>query len=277
MDQGWFKTHRSLWDKPIWIEATSDQKVILLTLLKMATYKERQWEWKGNQYSLQPGQMITSLPSLVLQCGKGITVQKIRTALKRFARYGFLTDESTNQSRLITILNWDVYQQNDSLETAVSIGSQQQENRHVTSNKKVKKEKNERTNYPMGVFDESSEYYQLALALHENICMNHPDSREPNLGRWTNDMRLLVENDQRTIEQIHELIKWSQQHHFWQTVILSPAALRRNWEQMAAQVKQERERQNGQVYHIPKRPMEEFKLDLTKGEGWFSQEEKTSD
>ena len=276
MDQGWFKTHRSLWDKPIWTEATSDQKVILLTLLKMATYKERQWEWKGNQYSLQPGQMITSLPSLVLQCGKGITVQKIRTALKRFARYGFLTDESTNQNRLITIVNWDVYQQNDSLETAVSTGSQQPENRQVTSNKKVKKEKNVRTNYPTVVFDESSEYYQLALALHENISRNHPDSREPDLGRWTNDMRLIVENDQRTIEQIHHLINWSQQHHFWQTVILSPAALRRNWDQMVAQVKQERERRNGQVYHLPKRPVEEFKLDLTKGEAWFYQEENTS-
>ncbi|MCG7344360.1 hypothetical protein MHZ92_09455 [Sporosarcina sp. ACRSL] len=269
MDQGWIKVHRSLWDKPIWTGATSDQKVILLTLLKMATYKERQWEWKGKQYSLQPGQLITSLPSLVLQCGKGVTVQKIRTALKRFERYGFLTDESTNQNRLITIVSWDVYQQNDSFETAVSTGSQQLENRHVTSNKKVKNEKNVKTNYPPVVFDESSEYYQLALALHDNIRRNHPDKREPDLEKWINDMRFIVENDHRTIEQIHHLLKWSQQHHFWQTVILSPTALRRNWDQMMAQVKQEHERRKGQVYHLPKRQVNEFVLDLTKGEALF--------
>lgn len=108
MDLGWVKVHRSLLEKPIWTEATPEQKVILVTLLMMATHAERQWEWKGVQYALQPGQMITSLQSLEQKCGKSVSIQKIRTALKRFVRYGFLTDESTNQSRLITIVNWDV-------------------------------------------------------------------------------------------------------------------------------------------------------------------------
>ncbi len=48
----------------------------------------------------------------------------------------------------------------------------------------------------------SAEYHQLALALHESIRSNHPGRREPNLGKWTNNIRRLVENDQRTIEQI---------------------------------------------------------------------------
>ena len=114
MDSGWVKVHRSLLEKPIWTEATPEQKVILVTLLMMATHAERQWEWKGAQYALKPGQMITSLQSLEQKCGKSVSIQKIRTALKRFVRYGFLTDESTNQSRLITIVNWDVYQRDDS-------------------------------------------------------------------------------------------------------------------------------------------------------------------
>src|SRR6185437_2598017 len=98
MEQGWVKVHRSLLDKPIWTEATSEQKVILVTLLMMATHCERQWEWKGAPYSLKPGQMITSLPFLEQKCGKNVSVQKIRTALKRFEKYGFLTDESTHQN-----------------------------------------------------------------------------------------------------------------------------------------------------------------------------------
>ncbi|MGG0669490.1 hypothetical protein ABE073_13240 [Lederbergia citrisecunda] len=88
------KSSSSLLDKPIWTEVTSDQKVILVTLLLMATHDERQWEWKWVPYSLQPGQLIKSLPSLHQKWAKSVTVQKIRTALKRFERYGFL---QTNQ------------------------------------------------------------------------------------------------------------------------------------------------------------------------------------
>lgn len=269
MEQGWVKVHRSIMDKPIWTEATAEQKVILMTLLLLATHARRQWEWKGTQYSLQPGQLITSLPSLVMKCGKGVTVQKVRTALKRFTNYGFLTDESTHQNRLITIVNWDVYQQNDRSSTDVLPDIQQMEIRHVTPNKNVKNEKKERTDYQELAYDGSSEFYRLALALQESVRRNHPSSREPDLTKWANDMRAIVENDQRSTEQVHQLITWSQKHHFWNTVILSPVALRRNWDQLVAQMQQESVRKRGQVYQLPsKREVEEFVLDLTKGEAW---------
>ena len=70
--------------------------------------------------------------------------------------------------------------------------------------------------------------------------MNHPGTKEPNFQKWSNDFRLIVERDRRTIEQITHLIKWSGQHAFWHTVILSPASIRRNWDRMVSQVKQER-------------------------------------
>ncbi|MCM3711502.1 hypothetical protein [Sporosarcina luteola] len=130
------KLHRSLLNKPIWTEATSEQKVILITLLMMANYEERQWEWGGKFYLLQPGQFVTSLPTLVQRCGKGVTVQKIRTALKRFEAYGFLTDESTNQNRLITIVNWGFYQRNGCKVTGGVTGNRHTYNRQLTTTKK---------------------------------------------------------------------------------------------------------------------------------------------
>ncbi|MCM3745126.1 hypothetical protein M3193_13380 [Sporosarcina luteola] len=136
MNSGWMKVHRSLLNKPIWTEATSEQKVVLMTLLMMANYEEKQWEWGGKVYVLQPGQFVTSLPMLVQRCGKGVTVQKIRTALKRFEAYGFLTDESTNQNRLITIVNWGSYQGNDCKLTGGLTGNQQTGNRQLTATKK---------------------------------------------------------------------------------------------------------------------------------------------
>lgn len=96
--------------------------------------------------------------------------------------------------------------------------------------------------------------------------MNHPGKKEPNLQSWANDFRLIVEQDKRTVEQITHLMKWAGQHTFWHAVILSPASLRRNWDQMVAQLKQEHGAAKGQGRVGPKKSVEEFKLDLTKGE-----------
>lgn len=111
--QGWIKLHRELTQKPIWLNSTTEQKTILITLLLMVNHEEKEWEWKGQKYTVQPGQMITSLNSIVEKCGKGITTQNVRTALKRFEKLQFLTNESTNKNRLITIVNYTKYQGNE--------------------------------------------------------------------------------------------------------------------------------------------------------------------
>ena len=98
--------------KPIWLNSTPEQKTILITILAMANFKPNKWEWQGKQFILQEGQFITSLDSLAKECGSGVTIRNIRTALKRFEKCGFLTNESTKTGRLITIENWETYQGN---------------------------------------------------------------------------------------------------------------------------------------------------------------------
>jgi len=110
MSGGWFKVHRELLEKSIWQESTAEQKVILITMLGMANFKANKWEFKGEQYELQPGQFITSVKSIVTKCGPGITTQNVRTALKRFEKLEFLTIEPTNKNTLITLVNWGFYQ-----------------------------------------------------------------------------------------------------------------------------------------------------------------------
>ena len=110
MDQGWIKLHRRILGKLIWTEATLEQKVILITLLMMANHSEKEWEWQGERYVAKPGQFVTSLKSIVEKSGHGITIQNVRTALARFERYDFLTSQTTNKNRLVTVVNWDVYQ-----------------------------------------------------------------------------------------------------------------------------------------------------------------------
>ncbi len=76
----------------------------------MASHKENDWEWNCKKFKVIPGQFVTSLDSIVTRCGSGITTQNVRTALKRFEKLDFLTNESTKQGRLITIVNWRTYQ-----------------------------------------------------------------------------------------------------------------------------------------------------------------------
>ena len=149
-DDNWLKLHRDLMDKPIWKSSTPEQKTILITLLMMANYYENEWEWKGLPFKAKPGQFVTSLQSIVGNAGKGISIQNVRTALKRFEKYGFLTDESTKVNRLITIVNWGVYQskpKKPNIDTNRQLtDSQQTANRQLTTNKEYKNKESKNNN-----------------------------------------------------------------------------------------------------------------------------------
>ena len=146
MSEGWIKLHRELLDKSIWTCSTPVQKVILITLLMMANHEGREWEFKGKRIKLQPGQFITSLPAIAKLAGDGVSVQNIRTALKRFAEYEFLTDESTADGRLITICNWERYQRENEEPNSQTnrplTDHQQTANRPLTANKNDKNDNN---------------------------------------------------------------------------------------------------------------------------------------
>lgn len=146
MSEGWIKLHRELLNKSIWTCSTPAQKVILITLLMMANHEGREWEFKGKRIKLQPGQFITSLPSIAKLAGDGVSIQNIRTALKRFAEHEFLTDEPTANGRLITICNWGRYQQGveepNSQTNRPLTDHQQTANRPLTANKNNKNDNN---------------------------------------------------------------------------------------------------------------------------------------
>lgn len=108
--EGWISLYRNLLEKPIWSLSTPEQKSILITLLLMANHKKTEWEWKGKKFVCMPGQVVTSLEQIAKNAGKGITIQNVKSAIKRFEKLEFLTNESTNTGRLITIVNYTFYQ-----------------------------------------------------------------------------------------------------------------------------------------------------------------------
>ncbi|MCL8492494.1 DnaD domain-containing protein [Listeria monocytogenes] len=143
MSHGWVKLHRDLKEKPIWRSSTPEQKTILVTLLMMANHKENEWEWMGKPFKAKPGEFVTSIKSITEECGKGISSQNVRTALKRFENYGFLTKKSTKVNTLINIVNWGVYQESENKPN--TLANNQLTNDSQTANKQLTTNKNVRT------------------------------------------------------------------------------------------------------------------------------------
>lgn len=59
-----------------------------------------------------------------------------------------------------------------------------------------------------------------------------PKAKKPNYAVWANEIRLMRERDGKQHREICELFKWACHDSFWSGNILSPAALRRKWDQL---------------------------------------------
>lgn len=186
---GWIVLHRKLLDKPIWFESTAEQKVILITLLLMANHAEKEWEWQGQKYVAKPGQFVTSLPKIVEACGSGISIQNVRTALKRFEKYEFLTDQSTKKNRLITINNWAFYQDNPNqpnrhANSQLTV-NQQSANSQLTSNNNDKQINNVTNNV---VVNEQVDPISKAIRTYEQVFGLANPITIQNIQFWCQDL-----------------------------------------------------------------------------------------
>lgn len=167
---GYLKLWRELFTKPIWLNSTKEQQIILITLLAMANFNSNQWEWNGKKFQAQPGQFVTSASSIIANTGNTVTRQNVRTALARFEKLDFLTYESTKTGLLITIVNWGIYQGNgDSANHDTNqdlTKTQPRPNQDLTTieeGKKVEKVKRKEKTY--------SDYEPLDIAIKDFIEM----------------------------------------------------------------------------------------------------------
>ncbi|WP_132769797.1 hypothetical protein [Tepidibacillus fermentans] len=133
---GWIKLYRKILDSEMYQKLNSKQRDVMITCLLLANHNESKWEYKGEIYSVKSGQFVTSLESLKKHCASDVTIQNIRTALKKLETWGFLTNESTKEGRLITIVNWEFYQSGEDItnkETNKELTKINEENKHQKS------------------------------------------------------------------------------------------------------------------------------------------------
>lgn len=108
------------------------------------------------------------------------------------------------------------------------------------------------------VYDESSVHFQLANLLYEKIVLDDSSFKKPNMNVWSDHIRLMMERDGRTEEQIKYLIEWSQSNPFWKSNILSTKKLREKATTLIRQIQAEKAKKQtsnqyarGRTEHVP--------------------------
>lgn len=81
------------------------------------------------------------------------------------------------------------------------------------------------------------EYLHFHLFMIDKILQVHSGFKQPNANTWCKDIRLMVERDNRQLQDMGRVFTWANNDEFWCGNILSPAKLRKQFDKLVIQMK----------------------------------------
>lgn len=125
MNAGFILLYRQIteWE---WYQNPNTFRVFLHCLL-MANFTDGRFEGK----EIKRGQFVTSLPSLSDQTS--LSIRQVRVALDHLIMTGELTSKAYSRFRVITVVNYDKYQNNDRQSDSQTADKRQADDRQVTA------------------------------------------------------------------------------------------------------------------------------------------------
>ena len=239
MDNGFIKLYRQIQD---WEWYTDSATVhFFIHCLFCANWKPK--NWKGQE--IKRGQFVSSYANLSAQTG--LSVKQVRTRIDRLVGTGELKVETTNRFTMITVCKYDTYQSkyseegNQKANESQSKGKQKADKgQQLKKDKKVKKDKN--TIFDQKIADVLSDIDSISdknilLALHiwkdvDSLQPNNKTTQRAKVNNWSEPIRLMVEQDERTHKEIWNLWKRVQKDEFWRGNILSTSKLRDQYDRL---------------------------------------------
>ncbi len=140
MKTGWIKIYRGMlqWE---WF---SDAKMVQLFLYLLLSANVKELTFKGAK--IKRGQLVTGLKKISSETG--LSIQSVRTCLKRLKKTGEINMRSNNQFSVVTICNYEFFQndiQEDNKQPNIRLTSNQQAtNKQLTTSKEVRSNKKEK-------------------------------------------------------------------------------------------------------------------------------------
>lgn len=133
--EGYIKLYRKMWDNPV-VTKDADHLAVWIYLLTNATHAEHPALFKGEKIMLKPGQLITGRIAI----SKRLRVQesKVKRILTCFETDQQIERQRGNQNSLISIVNWNQYQQCDHQNDQPVTSHRPASDQPMTTNKNVK-------------------------------------------------------------------------------------------------------------------------------------------
>jgi len=238
---GWITLNRSIKRHWIWTDALYLN--MWIDFLLRANYETNKVLIDSRLITLKRGQFVTSLKKLAKEykCSIG----RIRHFLDLLQNDSMIELKTTRKFTQITICNYSFYQDlkhTESIQNENRIKTERKqnetENQVNKKNNNNNKETKQKTVSPTVSFETNSIQYQLSLLLHNQIrSNNHSANRQtPDLQSWSKEIDIMINNDDRTDEDISEAIFYTQENEFWKNIIVNPKNLRQNFETIKKQM-----------------------------------------
>lgn len=172
--EGWIKIHRKVLDNPIVCKDSSTFSIWMYLLLN-ATHQDQPALFKGKKIILKKGQLITGILSISKKLN--INKDKVQRTLKLFENDKQIEQQTSSQNRLISILNWDEYQDVDKQNDKRLINDCETTDKRLITNKNEKNVKNEKNgrnnNKPTEPKIHFAEFVSMTNAEYDKLVSTH--------------------------------------------------------------------------------------------------------
>lgn len=250
---GYVPLYRSIkkkpWAKDVFLRTLWDN------LLLDAARKPFTANFKGHQWNLQAGQLVTTAADLGLSLcdreGKPTSRDAVGRMLSFFVKEGMIaTGGEKRKGTVITILNYAEYAEKiDNLpahNAALKPAHHEQEGNNNNIKPFTSENSNESPDTPpkklpvvrpdaaiqSGKNWGTADDLRAAEWMFSAVLMIAPDAKKPSFAGWANSIRLMRERDGRNHRDMCVLFKWATQDSFWCGNVLCPSTLREKWDKL---------------------------------------------
>lgn len=237
---GWVKLHRSIQDSSI--AAHPEYLAVWVHLMIRAQYSASECVIGRQVVMLNAGQLVFG--RIKFSAETGVSENKVRAALDVMKSLNMITIKSMAKFSIISITNWQKYQEDNHQITDKQPADSQQvtstspASSHIQEGKEReegKESKELKSSTPKNKF--SDEDKKCAEWLFGKLQEFIPDCKKANMEGWAGHVRKMRELDNRDHKEICQLWLWCRKDSFESANVQSPEKLRSRYDQLKTKMK----------------------------------------
>lgn len=255
MADGWIKLHRKLLDNPLWCCEPFTRGQAWVDLILLANHEYGFFYKRGVKIELQRGQCGVS------EVGLSERWKWSRTKVKKFIndleKEQQIIHQQNNVTQIVTIVKYDEYQtkEQQTIQQKDSKSAAEVQQKSINKNNKEELEEKNDKEYKKTLLSEieisdfpnlNYEYIKIAKSFLLLFRSNLKDAGastktlEKAKGTWIDDIRLLIEEDGYSIDDLREVHGFLSRCAFWKKNIISTSKLREKFVTLKLEIQNER-------------------------------------